>query len=111
MIPLADDLSNAIIATCKGPYVAKVTPVPTPPTPAPIPTPRPKSVIFDDVWHTSTTIPDAEHQVSQLQNGKINYSDQTTGPTGDFHPGWKYVEKSAPANQPFQKAGNEWDAA
>ena len=74
-----------------------VTPIPVPP------------VIFDDVWHTTTTIPDAEHQVSQLQNGKINYSDQTTGPTGDFHPGWKYVEATAPANQPFQKAGNVWN--
>ena len=68
-IPLRDDLSNAIIATCKGPepvhgpnnstgdaaastddtsstWVANTVPH-----------------IFDPVWKTSTTIPDHEHQV------------------------------------------------
>ena len=52
-------------------------------------------------------IPDAEHQVSQLQNGKIDFSDQTTGPTGDFATNWKYTNGG---DQPRQLAGNQWNA-
>lgn len=84
VIPLADDLSNAIIANCKGPSVAKGISTPQTPTPITTNVPVPQSQIFDDVWKTDTVIPDAEHQVSQLQHGKVDFSDQTSGPTGDF---------------------------
>jgi hypothetical protein len=105
VIPLEADLSNAIIATCKGAFVA--VPVPTPSAPAAITTniPVAKSQIYDPVWKTSTVIPDHEHQVSQLQNGKINATDQTTGPAGDFYTNWKYTNGQS---QPYQEAGNSW---
>lgn len=107
VIPLAADLSNAIIATCKGPHAGFVTPPPYVPSPPPaIPTPVAKSQIWDPVWKTSTIIPNQEHQVGPLQHGIIDKTDETTGPTGDFWPKWKYVEEKdgAPSQQPFQDA-------
>ena len=96
VIPLADDLSNAIIATCKGPYVAATTPVVVPPTPASPPAMRPKSVIYDPVWKTSLTVPDQEHGVAPLQQKTIDRSAETTGPTGDFWPRWRYEKGASP---------------
>jgi hypothetical protein len=103
VIPLAADLSNAIIATCKGPTVAEPCPVDPVPIPPPaVPTPTPESVIYDPVWKTSVIIPDQEHQVAGLQNGTINKTYETTGPTGDFHPKWKYDEyPDGSVKQPF----------
>jgi len=75
-IALRDDLSNAIIATCKswaGPN--SVAPVPTPPTP-PATTPAVNVKVYDAVVHTSVNIPDYEHQVTQQEEGEID-------PTGD----------------------------
>jgi len=66
-----------------------------------IPTPVPRSVIYDPVWKTSTVIPNEEHQVAGLQHGKVNKTDETVGPTGDFYMRWRYVEDGAPPNQPF----------
>lgn len=110
-------MSNAIIATCKGRYSARNTPVPVPV--AGPNTVRERSVIFDNVWNTNVNIPDHEHQVKVLQHGHTDVSDQTDGPKGDFHPGWKYNEDNAPL-QPFQDAlanggqnsqVNAWDHA
>lgn len=100
-IPLLPDLSNAIIATCKGPHVARTTPVNVP-IAGPF-EPRERSQIFDPVWKTSTTIPDHEHQVQQLQHGHVDISDETEGPKGDLYPYWKYKQDSSPP-QPFQDA-------
>ena len=122
VIPLDPFLTNAIIATCKGPYVAHNTPVPYVPVGYGIPTPVAKSVIYDPVWKSSLTIPDGEHQVTGLQHGKIDRTDETVGPTGDFWPKWNYVEEKDgfTTKQPFQDAlanggqntaVNEWDNA
>jgi hypothetical protein len=105
VIPLAEDLSNAIIATCKGPSVAVPIVTPTPDAPITTNIPVAQSQIFDPVWKTSTIIPDAEHQVSQHQHGVVDASAQTAGPTGDLYPAWKYTNGEA---QPFQAAGNSW---
>jgi hypothetical protein len=107
VIPLKADLSNAIIATCKGPHVINN---PQPADPAdPITTniPVAQSQIYDPVVKTSIIIPDQEHQVSQLQHGVVNATDQTTGPTGDFYTNWKYTNG---ASQPYQASGASWDA-
>ena len=111
------DLSNAIIATCKGSYAARVSPIHVPITgPNEV---RDRSKIFDPVWKTDTVIPDSEHQVQQLQHGHVDISGETDGPKGDFYPGWKYKQDGAP-NQPFQDAlangggvtkVNAWDHA
>ena len=90
VIPLKADLSNAIIATCKGPHVAQNSPVPVLNPLAGIPTPVEKSQIYDPVWKTNTVIPDGEHQVQQLQHGHVDMSEQTIGPRGDFYMKWKY---------------------
>lgn len=123
VIALEADLSNAIIATCKGPVVAQITPLPyVPAGPPAIPTPVAKSVIYDPVWKTSLTVPNGEHGVAGVQHGKVDRSTETVGPTGDFWPKWKYVEEKdgAPKQQPFQDAlaaggqntaVNEWDNA
>lgn len=120
VIPLEWDLSNAIIATCKGPHQGVVTPAPAPPVPPPaIPTPRPPSRIYDPVWKSSVVIPNEEHQVGPLQHGHIDKDTETLGPVGDFYNAWKYVEPGTP-DQPFQdalanggqvSAVNEWDHA
>jgi hypothetical protein len=110
VIPLKADLSNAIIATCKGPSVAQNTPVPVPNPAAGIPTPVEKSQIYDPVWKTNTIIPDGEHQVQQMQQGHVAFSEQTIGPRGDFYMKWKYEEDGTP-NQPFQTDGAPWDHA
>jgi hypothetical protein len=79
-------------------------------------------VIYDPVWKTSLTVPDAEHQVAGLQEGKIDRTLETVGPTGDFWPKWKYEEEKdgAASQQPFQDAlaaggqntaVNAWDHA
>lgn len=111
------DLSNAIIATCKGTHAARVSPVHVPITGAN--EVRDRSKIFDPVWKTDTTIPDSEHQVQQLQHGHVDISEETEGPKGDFYGGWKYKQDGA-ANQPFQDAlangggvtqVNAWDHA
>ena len=65
-IALKNDLSNAIIATCKswaGPN--SVAPVPPPPVPPPT-TPAVNVVVYDPVIHPSggVIIPDHEHQVT-----------------------------------------------
>jgi len=68
MIPLRDDLANAIIATCKGPEPGWG------PNACPAATPaatdnsgnwvaNSPSTIYDPVWKTATIIPDTEHQV------------------------------------------------
>lgn len=101
-IPLKADLSNAIIATCKGPHAPRMTPQPQPPITGPN-TVVERSQIFDPVWKTSATIPDHEHQVEQLQHGHVDISDETEGPKGDFYPKWKYQQTGSP-NQPFQDA-------
>lgn len=116
-IPLLDDLSNAIIATCKGRYVPRATPVPV--VVAGPNTVKERSVIFDNVWNTAVVIPDHEHQVKVLQHGHVDITDQTDGPKGDFYPAWKYNEDGSPL-QPFQDAlagggqvtkVNAWDHA
>lgn len=104
VIPLAEDLSNAIIATCKGPSAPIVPPAP-PAAPDTTNVPVAQSQIYDPVWKTSVVIPDQEHQVSQLQHGKFNATEQDAGPTGDFWPAWKYTNGGA---QPYQEAGNSW---
>ena len=106
VIPLDPFLTNAIIATCKGPYVPHNRPLPYVPSGYGIPTPVAKSVIYDPVWKTSLTLPYGEHQVSGLQNGKIDKTTETTGPVGDFWPKWKYVEEKDgfASKQPFQDA-------
>ena len=96
---MAEDLTNASIATCKGP---------TKPWPVPPPAyywnstlygtyykePVPKSVIYDPVWKTSEPLKDYQHQVAT--------DDMPTGvgvgPKGDFWPNWKYRDGSG---QPF----------
>lgn len=104
-IPLKADLSNAIIANCKGPYepIPVVPPVVTPDVPDPVE----KSVIYDPVWKTSLTIPDSEHQVSQLQHGKIDKTTETEGPKGDFWPKWLRVGDGK-VKQTYQEAGEPW---
>lgn len=97
---MADDLNNAIIATCKGPYVANITVPPVPNPTAAVPVPLAKSIIYDPVWKTHLTIPDTEHQVQQLQHGKVNRTDETEGPKGDFWPKWLY-EGDEKQKQPF----------
>ena len=106
VIPLKEDLSNAIIATCKGPAVAH-DPQPEQPA-APITTniPVDQSQIWDPVVKTSLTIPDHEHQVGPLQHGVVDKSAETAGPTGDFHPNWKYTNGG---QQPYQEAGASWN--
>ena len=75
VIPLFDDLSNAIIATCKGPMP---TPWPTPPLPwnywNDTDGPRPEFPIYDNVMHANATIPDGENQVSQDSEGVVAHS-------------------------------------
>jgi hypothetical protein len=91
VIPLRDDLSNAIIATCKGPAVAHNPQPPAPANPITTNIPVAQSQIYDPVWKAGTVIPDQEHQVSNLQHGVIDKSLETVGPTGDFHQNWKYT--------------------
>jgi len=52
-------------------------------------------------------IPDHEHGVTSLQHGVINRSEETAGPTGDFHPNWKYTNGG---QQPFQQSESSWSA-
>ena len=66
VIPLAEDLSNAIIATCKGPAVAHDPQPPAPAQPITSNIPVAQSQIWDPVVKTSITIPDHEHQVGPL---------------------------------------------
>lgn len=99
-------MSNAIIATCKGAFVAVPVPVVVPPTAITTNIPVAQSQIYDPVWKTSVVIPDTEHQVSQLQHGKFNATEQTSGPTGDFWPKWQYTNGQA---QPYQAAGESWN--
>lgn len=101
-IPLKADLSNAIIATCKGPHVVRMTPEPIPPVTGPN-DPENRSQIYDPVWKSHFDIPDHEHQVQQLQHMHVNRTDETMGPMGDFYPKWNYKQTGAP-NQPFQDA-------
>ena len=101
-IPLKADLSNAIIATCKGPHVPRTTPEdPAPVTGANVPEER--SQIYDPVYKSHFDIPDHEHQVQQLQHGHVDRTDETVGPLGDFYPKWEYKQTGAP-KQPFQDA-------
>ena len=65
-----------------------------------------QSQIYDPVWKTDTVIPDHQHQVSTLQHGVIDKSAETAGPTGDFHPNWKYTNGG---QQPYQEAGTSWN--
>ena len=63
-IPLHDDLSNAIIATCKGPepgWGAGVCIDPVAPPPPSGFVPHSATPIYDPVWKTQTTILDSEH--------------------------------------------------
>lgn len=95
VIPLFDDLSNAIIATCKGP--------PPSPWPEPAPAwnfwddtagPRPERPVYDNVMHANRTIPDNEHQVSQDSEGIVEHSKNPVGPLGTFYNEWNYPYQS-----------------
>ena len=106
IIQLADDLTNASIANCKG-----STKPWAPPPPANYwgwnstlygggyEEPVPRSVIFDPVWKTSEPMEDSQHQVNtaNMPTGVT----QSSGPRGDFYMKWKYKDGS---NQPFQDA-------
>ena len=107
VIPLLADLSNAIIATCKGPSVAHNPGPDVPPTPITTNIPVAQSQIWDPVWKTDTIIPDQEHQVGPLQHGVINKTAETAGPNGDFANAWKYTNGAA---QPYQESGASWSA-
>ena len=91
-VALKEDLSNAVIATCKSytfdpnataPQTLQEQPLPTPPSAEYEPKP-----IYDPVMHEVDgpgAIPSHEHQVTQHQNGTV---EATTGiaesPAGDF---------------------------
>ena len=99
-VPLKDDLSNAIIATCKGPLpVATAAPAAdasaAETTGGPW-TAKPASVIYDPVHKTSETIPDEQHQVDQRAHGNTgqNRTGDPTGPKGDFSDTWNYGHQS-----------------
>ena len=79
-VPLKDDLSNAIIATCKGPLpVATPNATDTGDGAASAGqtdnstgwTAKPASTIYDPVHKTSTSIPDTEHQVDLRAHGNV----------------------------------------
>jgi hypothetical protein len=107
-IPLKADLSNAIIATCKGPHAPRMTPEDPEPITGPN-EPEERSQIYDPVWKSHFNIPDHEHQVQQLQHGHVDRTDETVGPMGDFYQKWNYKQTGAP-NQPFQEAnGTPWN--
>jgi hypothetical protein len=53
-------------------------------------------------------IPDQQHQVSNQQNGIVDKSAETAGPSGDFAPKWKYTNG---VKQPYQEAGTSWNPA
>ena len=105
-IQLKDDLTNAIIATCKGPIVAWVPPVPQVYSGAAADAtgsnwyhPR----VYDDkVAGTQfpNLIPDSEHQIQQSGNGTVSFSGQNVGPQGSFFNQWNY---------PYQSKDTQWD--
>jgi hypothetical protein len=70
-VQLKDDLTNAIIATCKGPMLQK--PAIVPPAAPPVPAPQPR--IYDSKIAGSYQLPDSEHQVEVAGEGKVAYSE------------------------------------
>ena len=91
-VPLAEDLSNATIATCKA--YGRPIPVPTPKEDliGPYKEQHGKNYtywqpaqIYDPVWYTSENLYDHEHQVSQHQHGHINPTSGIDGPHGDWY--------------------------
>ena len=103
VIQLRDDLSNAIIATCKG---AMPMPWPAPPLPwnywNDTDGNRPQSVIYDPILKIPTGIPDGEHQLAIDANGTVTHSQNPVGPKGDFYNVWNY---------PYQSKDTQWDFA
>lgn len=97
-VPLKDDLSNAIIATCKA-YNPNY--VPYDPTTAPPPPPTKVEAyqtqwgtnysywapdpIYDPIFHTKYPIAEHEHQVVQHEQGHIESTDGSQGPHGDWY--------------------------
>jgi hypothetical protein len=109
IIPLNDDLSNAIIATCKGSM-----PVAWPEPPLPwnywndTDGPKPESPVYDAVMHPNATISDNEHQVSQDAEGVVEASKNPVGPLGDFYNTWNYPYQSKDKQWDFEGATNPW---
>ena len=74
---MKDDLSNAIVATCKAPGWKRVK----------VPVPNPNAIIYDPVIHQDVDEPpllETEHQVTQHQHGKVKPTDGSDGPKGTW---------------------------
>jgi hypothetical protein len=94
-VPLKDDLSNAIIATCKAYNPTATAPAPPAAEPPATATYRAQwgkdynhwepAPIYDAVMYTSKPLVDHEHQVTQHQDGHIDPTDGTEGPHGDWY--------------------------
>ena len=96
-VPLKDDLSNAIIATCKSYNANYVAPTPSDEPPAPTATQAYRTQygqnytywqpaqIYDDVVKTSKPLVEHEHQVTQHQDGHTETTDGSEGPHGDWY--------------------------
>jgi len=89
-IQLKDDLTNAIIATCKGPMLA--IPPPLPKLEPPVPAPQPR--IYDSKIAGAYQMPDSEHQIEQSGEGEVDYSTQKLGPVGSYFNTWNYPYQS-----------------
>lgn len=94
-VPLKDDLSNAIIATCKAYNPTATAPAPGEPGESTTQTYQKQwkndythwqsGPIYDAVMYTSKPLVDHEHQVTQHQDGHIDPTDGSEGPHGDWY--------------------------
>ena len=93
-VPLKDDLSNAIIATCKA-YSPVTTTTVTTEGESTLEAYQKQwgkdwshwqaGPIYDDVVKTSKPLLDHEHQVTQHQDGHVDPTDGLDGPHGDWY--------------------------
>lgn len=95
-VPLASDLSNAIIATCKGYDPLKQAPERFP---EPVPTAQQTyqeqwgknytywqaAPVFDPIFLHKTPLQDHEHQIVILQHGHIDPTPASNGPAADWY--------------------------
>lgn len=98
-VPLKDDLSNAIIATCKSYRPAAAPAEGADEESAPAETAEQTyqkqwkkdfthwtaGPIYDPVVKTSQNLRDHEHQVTQHEHGQVDPTDGSSGPHGDWY--------------------------
>ena len=98
-IALKEDLSNAIIATCKVFRGIYVTPAPTPADTSR----RTDLKIYDAVIHPwkNIVIPNEEHQVTQQEEGELDPSGNGTNPVTDDYNTHEFNARDKAGNMDF----------